>query len=57
MKNNYFWCPWWNQRIQKILCIRRYKKGLKKCEGCETGQSNVKELLEERKDEKARPGI
>jgi len=41
--NKPFWCYGWHQQIFPYLCMHRYKKGMKKCEGCGKG----KELLEE----------
>jgi len=39
-KNNYFWCErGHNEFIAEAACINRFKKGLKKCEGCKTGYS------------------
>jgi hypothetical protein len=29
-------------------CMNRYKKGLKKCEGCEKGKELVKKLIADR---------
>ena len=37
--DTYFFCDRWGQRVSRLLCMRRYRKGLKKCEGCETGNS------------------
>jgi len=39
-----FWCYVWRQQVFPDLCMHRYKKGMKKCEGCRKG----KELLEEK---------
>jgi len=36
-KGKSFWCERWHQQIYEHLCIHRYKKGLKKCEGCGKG--------------------
>jgi len=42
-KGKSFWCETWGQQIYEAVCIHRFKKGLKKCEGCAKG----KELLEQ----------
>jgi len=48
-----FFCERWHQQIYERLCIHRYKKGLKKCEGCETGKRLVgEEITKIKKGEK-----
>lgn len=44
-KGKPFWCERWHQHIYEHLCIHRYKKGLKKCEGCATGLRLVSEEI------------
>ena len=38
-KRKYFYCEIWGQQIYEEVCMNRYKKGLKKCEGCEKGKA------------------
>jgi len=35
----YFHCTRWRMMMAESACINRYKKGLKKCEGCEKGKA------------------
>jgi len=38
-KGKSFWCERWHQQVYERLCMHRYMKGLKKCEGCEKGEA------------------
>jgi len=42
-KGKSFWCERWHQQVYERLCMHRYRKGLKQCEGCDRG----KELIEQ----------
>jgi hypothetical protein len=37
MERKWFWCERWRQMIAEETCLNRYRKGLKKCAGCERG--------------------
>lgn len=43
MADKYFWCKRWRQQIEERVCLSRYKKGLKKCEGCSKGEAVARE--------------
>jgi len=40
-----FWCYIWHQQIFPYVCMHRYKKGMKKCQGCNTGKRLVQAEL------------
>jgi len=48
MASRYFFCERWQIMMAEDVCINRYKKGVKKCEGCKEGARRVATLLETR---------
>ena len=51
MKKQRFWCETWGQQIYEEVCIHRFKKGLKKCEGCAKGKELLVQEIAELKEE------
>ena len=43
----YFTCGAWRQRVEKSLCIHRYKTQHEKCRGCPIGAKLLKEQNQE----------
>jgi len=44
-KGKSFWCEKWHQQVYERLCMHRYMKGLKKCEGCGKGKKLIEEEI------------
>jgi len=55
-KGKSFWCKRWHQYIYERLCVYRYKKGLKKCEGCRTGEELIRKEIYDLKQQAGRSG-
>ena len=55
-KGNSFWCAKWHQQVYERLCMHRYMKGLKKCEGCGKGKELIEEEMKVLKQEAGRLG-
>lgn len=51
MANKWFFCARWRQQITEEVCLRRFKKGLKKCKGCEKGEALGREAVNRRDGE------
>jgi len=51
-----FWCYGWHQQIFPYLCMHRYKKGMKKCEGCKKGKELIEQESANLKKENMRHG-
>ena len=52
-KGTLFFCERWHQYIYERLCMHRYRKGLKKCKGCMTGEELIRKELHILKQEAA----
>ena len=50
-KGKYFYCERWRFMMAEDACINRYRKGLKKCEGCAKGRALLEEKIPELKEE------
>jgi len=56
-KRNYFHCERWRMMMSEDACMNRYRKGLKKCEGCEKGKALLEAKIAELKEEHAVYGL
>ena len=52
-KKKYFHCERWRMMMAEDACMNRYRKGLKKCEGCEKGKELLEQEIAELKKESA----
>jgi len=46
MPDNYIHCDRFKQRIALWVCAHRYKKGTKRCAGCETGRKVLEKIYQ-----------
>ena len=46
MKRKYFHCERWHLQMAEEACMNRYRKGLKKCTGCEKGKALLELKIE-----------
>lgn len=53
----YFYCERWHLQMAEDACMNRYRKGLKKCEGCEKGKALLEAKISELKEEQEAYGL
>lgn len=53
-QRKYFYCERFHLQMAEDACMNRYRKGLKKCEGCEKGKALLEARLAELNEENNR---
>ena len=56
-KRNYFHCERWHLQMAEDACMNRYRKGLKRCEGCPKGKGLLEAKIAELKEEHEAYGL